>query len=80
MKKIIIIIMAVCLMALSVNAEIVQSVRVNQRLRMVIISTDQQGTHFKYFTEPGNGEASKFLGEEIFKDGEKVFDNYKEND
>jgi hypothetical protein len=54
--------------------------RIGQSLRMVIIYADKEGLHFQYFTEPRTGEGPKPLGEEIFKNGEKIFDSYKEND
>ena len=57
-----------------------QTIRIGQDLRMVTIYADKDGLHFQYFTEPRAGEGSKFLGEEIFKKGEKVFDSYREND
>jgi len=57
-----------------------KSILIGQNLRMVAIFADKDGLHFLYFTEPRAGEGPKFLGEEIFKWGEKVFDSYKEND
>lgn len=60
--------------------QIIKTIRVGQDLRMVIIFYDKDGIHMQYFTEPRAGEAPKLLGEEIFKRGEKVFDNYTEND
>jgi len=62
------------------NANQIRTIRVGMDLRMVVIVTDNEGTHFQYFTEPRAGEAPKLKGEEIFKDGQKVFDNYREND
>ncbi len=58
----------------------IRTVRVGMDLRMVETYIDQKGVHHVYYTEPGNGKEAVFLGEEIFKDGQKVFDNYKEND
>jgi hypothetical protein len=57
-----------------------KSIRIGQELRMVAIFADRDGLHFQYFTEPRAGEGPKLLGEEIFKNGEKIFDSYKEND
>lgn len=57
-----------------------KSIRIGQDLRMVATFVDRDGLHFQYFTEPRAGEGPMFLGEEIFKNGEKVFDSYKEND
>jgi len=54
--------------------------RIGQDLRMVITYADKDGLHFQYFTEPRAGEGPRFLGEEIFKNGAKIFDSYKEND
>ncbi len=53
---------------------------IGMNLRTIIIFVDQEGTHFQYFTQSGSGQTSKILGEEIFKNGEKVFDSYREND
>jgi hypothetical protein len=53
---------------------------IGQNLRMVATYADKDGLHFQYFTEPRAGEGPKFLGEEIFKNGEKTFDTYREND
>lgn len=58
----------------------VSTILVGQNLRMVQTFVDQEGLHMMYFTEPRAGETPRFLGEEIFRHGEKVFDNYKEND
>ncbi len=58
----------------------IQTVRVGMELRMLHIYTSEKGLHHVYFTEPGSGKSPIFLGEEIFKKGEKIFDNYKEND
>lgn len=57
-----------------------KSILIGQNLRMVAIFADKDGVHFQYFTEPRAGEGPKLLGEEIFKNGAKVFDNYREND
>jgi hypothetical protein len=53
---------------------------VGQNLREVQTYNDDKGLHHIYFTIARAGETSKCLGEEIFKNGQKVFDNYKEND
>lgn len=53
---------------------------IGQNLRMVVTYADKDGLHFQYFTEPRAGEGPMFLGEEIFKNGEKTFDSYREND
>ena len=58
----------------------VRTVRVGMDLRMVETYSDEKGIHHVYFTEPGNGREAVFLGEEIFKDGQKVLDTYREND
>lgn len=57
-----------------------KTIRIGQDLRMVVIYADKDGLHFHYFTEPRAGEGPRFLGEEIFKNGAKVFDSYTEND
>ena len=57
-----------------------KSIRIGQDLRMVATFVDKDGLHFQYFTEPRAGEGPRFLGEEIFKNGEKTFDTYREND
>ena len=57
-----------------------KTIRIGQDLRMVATFVDKDGLHFQYFTEPRAGEGPKFLGEEIFKKGEKTFDSYREND
>ena len=84
MKKAIIIIAAfLVLLALGIGpvyAQQIQTIRVGQDLRMVVRFVDKDGLHLQYFTEPRAGEGPKLLGEEIFKNGEKVFDNYREND
>ncbi len=59
---------------------IIRSVRVGQNLRVVMIFVDSEGLHHQYYTEAGNGETYKLLGEEIFRKGEKVFDSFREND
>ncbi len=61
-------------------APAIRTIRVGQDLRMVTIYADKDGLHFQYFTEPRAGEGPKLLGEEIFKNGEKVSDSYREND
>ena len=58
----------------------IRTIRVGLELRMLHIYHDEQGLHHLYFIEPRAGEAPTLLGEEIFKDGQKVFDSYKEND
>lgn len=58
----------------------IMTISVGQNLRMVMTWTDREGHHMQYFTEPRAGEAPKILGEEIFRNGEKIFDNYREND
>jgi predicted permease len=77
-----ILISAICLIFLASTAiaEEIRSVRIGQNLRMVVIFSNMEGLHMQYFTEPRAGEGPKFLGEEIFKNGEKTFDNYREND
>ncbi len=67
-------------LGIAYSAEQVKTIRVGQELRMVVIFSDREGTHFQYFTEPGSGQGPKILGEEIFKNGEKIFDSYTEND
>lgn len=57
-----------------------KSILIGQNLRMVVTYADKDGLHFQYFTEPRAGEGPKFLGEEIFKNGQKILDTYKEND
>ncbi len=64
----------------TIFAVITHTFRVGMELRMVQIYADEQGLHHVYFTEPNSGKAPILLGEEIFKNGQKVFDNYKEND
>jgi len=60
---------------------IIQTIRVGMDLRMVEIFADDKGQlHRVYSTEPVAGEAPRLLGEEIFYKGEKIFDNYREND
>jgi len=58
----------------------VTTIMVGQNLREVYTYNDYQGLHHVYFTVARAGETPICLGEEIFKNGEKVFDNYKEND
>jgi hypothetical protein len=57
-----------------------KSIRIGQDLRAVAIYADKDGLHFQYFTEPRAGESARYLGEEIFKNGVKVFDSYVDND
>lgn len=64
----------------TLNAQLIQTIRIGQNLRMVVRFVDKDGLHLQYFIEPRAGEGPKLLGEEIFKNGEKVFDNYREND
>lgn len=59
---------------------LVTTIMVGQNLREVQTYNDDKGLHHIYFTIARAGETSKCLGEEIFKNGQKVFDNYKEND
>ena len=58
------------------SAPIKKAVYVDGRSRTAIIFTDKDGLHIQYFTD----NSMQFLGEEIFKNGEKTFDSYKEND
>jgi hypothetical protein len=55
----------------------IRTVRIGQDLRMVVIFTDEKGVHWQYYTER---DPHLILGEEIFMLGEKIFDNYTEND
>jgi len=57
-----------------------RTILMDQNLRSLQIYSDEQGLHHVYFTEPRAGETLVCLGEEIFRNGEKIFDNYKEND
>lgn len=68
------------LIALILFAVTIHTIRVGMELRMVQIYADEQGLHHVYFTEPGSGKSPILLGEEIFKNGQKIFDSYKEND
>ncbi len=74
MKKLTLLIMFLCFIVM------IQTIRVGQELRMVQIYADEKGLHHVYFTEPGSGKSPILLGEEIFKNGQKIFDNYREND
>lgn len=56
----------------------VKAVTVNGKTRTVFIWVDEDGLHFKYFSDDTHGLI--VLGEEVFKDGEKTKDNYREND
>lgn len=58
----------------------IRTIRIGQDLRMVTMYADKDGLHFQYFTEPRAGEGPRLLGEEIFKNGVKIFDSFKEND
>ena len=84
MKKAIIIIGVIFVLSMlgvpESKSQHIQTIRIGQDLRMVVRFVDKDGLHFQYFTEPRAGEGSKLLGEEIFKNGEKTFDNYREND
>ena len=62
------------------SAPAVKTILVGQNLRMVVIFAAADGVHFQYFTEPRAGEVPKPKGEEIFKDGQKISDSYREND
>ncbi len=84
MKKIILSVIFILFLigqvSVSLGIDQIKTIRVGQELRMILIFSDLGGTHFQYFTEPGAGKTPKILGEEIFKNGEKVFDSYSEND
>ncbi len=55
----------------------IRTIQINGNLRMVHIYNDRDGLHHVYFTEPRAGEAPKYLGERIYKDGQIVLDTYK---
>jgi len=59
------------------QADIKKHVYVDGKSRTAIIFSDEKGgLHIQYFTDG----SMQFLGEEIFKDGQKILDTYKEND
>jgi hypothetical protein len=55
-----------------------KAVTVDGKTRTAIMWVDQDGLHIQYFSDDSHGMI--LLGEEVFKDGQKVFDNYREND
>jgi len=68
---------AIFLYAVGAQADIKKAVYVDGKSRTAIIFSDEKGNlHIQYFTDG----SMQFLGEEIFKDGQKVMDTYKEND
>lgn len=59
------------------QADIKKHVYVDGKSRTAIIFSDEKGNlHIQYFTDG----SMQFLGEEIFKDGQKTLDTYREND
>jgi len=71
-----IIIYFICFIYFAFAEPLKRAVYVNGRSRTAIYFVDEKGLHTLYFTDNSN----QFLGEEIFKNGEKIFDTYKEND
>ena len=59
------------------DAEIKKHIYVDGKSRTAIIFSDEKGNlHIQYFTDG----SMQFLGEEIFKEGQKIMDSYREND
>ncbi len=51
------------------------------RWRTLVVTTEGDCTIFRFFTASGiDGQAHQFLGEEIFCNGQKIRDTYREND
>ena len=72
-----ILLIAGLLWAANVQADIKKHVYVDGKSRTAIIFSDEKGQlHIQYFTDG----SMQFLGEEIFKEGQKILDTYKEND
>jgi len=72
-----ILLISIILFATVAQAEIKKHIYVDGKSRTAIIFSDEKGNlHIQYFTDG----SMQFLGEEIFKEGQKIMDSYREND